>query len=130
MSAEEAVARHNVSLSEAMEAGDLERIVDHFTEDVIFLMPGSPPIEGKQAAAEWWKGFLDAGLERGEMSSIHIEERGDLVIEAGSYSMDLAPDGVDPISDTGKYIVVYRRGADGEVRAWMDIVNSDAPAAG
>ena len=71
-------------------------------------------------------GFLAAGLEKAKMTTVHLEERGDLVIEVGTYSMDIAPPGGDRFTDDGKYVVVYRRSQDGELKMWIDIVNSNA----
>ena len=42
----------------------------------------------------------------------------------------MSPPAGDPVQDIGKYIVVYRRQANGAWQAVADIFNSDQPSGG
>ena len=56
------------------------------------------------------------------------EKISDCLNSVGNYTMTLRPAGADPIRDEGKYVVVYRRQADGSWKAAADIFNTNLPA--
>ncbi len=59
----------------------------------------------------------------------HIQDNnGDLAVEVGRYALQIAPDGADPVTDNGKYVVVHTRRPAGGWRWNLDIFNSDTPA--
>jgi ketosteroid isomerase-like protein len=61
---------------------------------------------------------------------IEVDGRGDLAYVRGTYSMMLTlPGATEPINDTGKYIEIWRKQADGSWRVIRDIFNSDLPVA-
>lgn len=59
-----------------------------------------------------------------------VEGREDLAYVLGTYTMTMAPPGAPgPINDSGKFVTVLRRQADGRWLAAVDMFSSDLPAA-
>ena len=69
------------------------------------------------------------GFKRATLHTADLEEHGDTAIEVGSYTLDIQPEGGNLITDIGKYVVVFKRQADGSWKLATDIFNSDMPAA-
>src|SRR3954453_6161139 len=128
MSASDEIKRNNRALCAALEAGDVSSVVDRFTDDALFLMPGAPMIRGSEGLRSWWESFAAAGTTKARMSTLHVEERGDLAIEVGQFEMDMEPPGAEPLKQVGKYAVGHRREPSNELKMWIDCINSDTDA--
>lgn len=110
-------------------AGDVETLVSTFyAEDAELLPPGAPVMRGHAEIRDCWKGMVSAGLNITILEAKRIEESGALAYASGVYELTLSPPGGGTIADNGKYIVVYRRQADGSWKAIADIFNSSRPA--
>jgi len=110
-------------------SGNVEALVSAFyAEDAQLLPPNAPVMSGHTAIRECWKGMVSAGLNISVLDTKRIEESGNLAYGSGAYELTLSPPGAARISDKGKYVVVYRRQADGSWKAVADIFNSSQPA--
>ena len=58
--------------------GDTERVLSLMADDVVFLVPGRPPMRGKAAFAEASKGFAGKVRFDGKSEIQEIEVAGDL----------------------------------------------------
>jgi ketosteroid isomerase-like protein len=92
-----------------------------YTEDAQLLAPGMPLIRGKAAIREFWTNFMQATGPEVILDSHQIEAAGDLAYCVGRYKAEIAGE-----PQQGKYLVVYRRQADGGYRAIADMFNADA----
>ncbi|HEU4759834.1 MAG TPA: DUF4440 domain-containing protein, partial [Dehalococcoidia bacterium] len=102
-------------------AKDTNRLVDAFyAEDAVILAPNQPPIAGKPQIRGFVQGMLDAGLASISLEATKISGSGDLAYSVGEYQLTFRPAGAGAIQDEGKYVVVYRRQADGSWRAVAD----------
>ncbi|MBI4420269.1 MAG: DUF4440 domain-containing protein, partial [Gemmatimonadetes bacterium] len=81
---------------------------------------------GQSAIESWLRAyppFSDFTLEQ-----ITVEGRGDLAYVHGRYSLMVTPPGASAASkDEGKYVVLWKKQADGTWRATLGIFNSDLP---
>jgi ketosteroid isomerase-like protein len=110
-------------------AGDVEALVSAFyAEDAELLPPSAPVMRGHAEIKGCWKGMVSAGLNITVLEAKRIEESGGLAYASGVYELSLSPPGGGTIADNGKYVVVYRRQADGSWKAIADIFNSSRPA--
>ena len=114
---------------EGLERGDLEQVLSCYDPDVVLLVPGAPMVRGMDGLREYYEGVFAAGVQGAEMRIRQVESLGDTVAEVGEYRMALEPPGGEPFEDYGKYLVVCRRDAEGQLRFWLDMVQSDAAAA-
>lgn len=95
-----------------------------YTSDAVVMPPNAPAVRGEAGIRQFWASLwpIKADLV---ITPTGVMVHGDLAIEEGTWTLHIpAPD--TPISDNGKYIVVWHRQADGW-KAIRDIYNSDNP---
>ena len=106
---------------------DVSAVLELYTADARLLAPGAPLAKGRDAIRPIMQGFLDAGAQSLELKTVELDDRGDVVIEVGAYTLGIAPPDGDPITDVGKYLQVFARQADGSFLIAFDAFNSDLP---
>lgn len=110
----------------AINSNDLDAIMAMMTDDVVFLVPGSPPIEGKPAVREWAGGYLSAYHTHWDKRVVEFIQSGAYAFERYSYtSTDTPRGGGEPVSGTGWGLIVYQRGDDGVWRVARDAFGPD-----
>jgi uncharacterized protein (TIGR02246 family) len=124
------VTKTNDQLAAALGRGDASGCAAVYTEDAKLLPPNSPLVTGKQAIQAFWQGGIDMGIKGATLQTVELEEHGDTVIEVGTYTLDIQPEGADLMKDQGKYVVIFKRQTDGSWKLATDMFNSDLPAAG
>ena len=108
-------------------AGDWESWLAVASEDAIFMPPNQMRLETLQARREW--NAANPPLSSLSVTPSEIVGGGDLAYVWGTWSLTAAPEGASPITDSGSYIEIWRRGGDGIWRISRDIWNSDQPLA-
>lgn len=61
--------------------------------------------------------------------AVEVDGRGDLAYVRGRYSMVMALPSQPELSESGKYIEIWRKQPDGSWKLFRDIFNADAPPA-
>ena len=111
----------------AVDSCDVERIAAFYAQDGAFLVPNVPIAVGREGIRAVWTQLLAApGLSLvWTPMSVDVARGGDMASEIGSYHLEKdTPTG--RVANDGKYLVVWRRGADAwEVAA--DMFNSSCP---
>lgn len=128
MSIRDEIELGNQRFCHALGAHDMAALLACYDEQARVLIPGVPIIVGAAAVAAYYAGVFAAGVRGATMRIEHLEERTDCVVEAGCYTMDLQPEGAALMRDEGKYQIVYRRDAAGNLRIWYDMFHSDSAA--
>lgn len=123
--------RHILRSIEAAEnAGDSRAIVDLLAEDVVFMVPDEPVQEGKPACAEFvtrtmaclWEQFD----RRITYESAEVQIWREYALDRGTFSFTVSPRTGGAVSSaTGKYLLLYRRGPEGDWRLARAIVSLD-----
>jgi uncharacterized protein (TIGR02246 family) len=98
-----------------------------YAEDAVLLPPGSPKLTGTEAIRGFWEAFIGNGVTDVAIETSGLEESGDLAYGVGTYSCTMPSPSGERFRDTGKFIVVYRRQADGGWKVIADQFNSDLP---
>jgi uncharacterized protein (TIGR02246 family) len=112
----------NATFMKGLDTGDAAMIASVYAPDARVMPPGSPVVSGG-GIEQFWQGVLGMGITGGVLKTVSLEEREDVAIEEGQYELRAGAG----VADTGKYIVVHRRQADGGWRLGVDIWNSDSP---
>ena len=109
----------------AVLAGDFAAVAATYTEDAVLMPPNAEAVVGRAAIQAFFESFPP--ISNIELHSTEIEGVGDLAYVRGSYTLTVTPEGADPINDSGKYIEIRRKQADGSWLLSRDQYNSDLP---
>ncbi|WP_135505903.1 YybH family protein [Roseovarius aestuariivivens] len=119
------IAARSATFEAAFNSGDAAGVAAHYTEDAVILAPDTDRIDGREAIAGLWQAFIDAGVVDLDLVTTEIEAMGETANEIGAYTLK-APDGNGGMVEAaGKYIVIWRRGADDQWYLDWDIWNSN-----
>jgi len=125
----EDLGRMNRDFAAALNAGDAALAASYYTEDATLIPPGEPMVHGRAAIEAYWKaGIEQGGVHDASVQTIKAESSGDIGYEIGSYVLTAkGPDG-KPVQESGRYIELLRRGADGKWYSTAGIWNPAPPA--
>lgn len=117
----------HASYVSAIATNDVGTMLAVMTEDVVFMAPGFERLVGQDAIRPWLEGYLAAFDARWEKTNLEFVVAGDWAFEQYAYRSAVTPKGGgDTVRDTGKGLIVWRRGSDGVWRVARDAWNSDA----
>jgi len=99
-----------------------------FLDDAVVNPPNEPAVKGRAAIRSWLEKFPP--ITEFTLKNVKMEGRDDLAYVLGTYTMPIVPPGTPgPVKDSGKYVTVVRRQADGRWLVAVDMFSSDKPAA-
>jgi uncharacterized protein (TIGR02246 family) len=107
-------------------ARDARGIAALYTENATLLPPGQSAISGRQNIQQFWQGFFDAGASDARRKSVQISGSGDLAYEVGEYSAMMPQPSGGTAPGTGKYLVVFERQQDGQLKMVADMFSPNA----
>ncbi len=113
----------------AYEAKDVDKAVAFYDEQGSMLVPNSPVLTGKDAIAK----FIASGFALQDYkiawhpNKAGVARSGDLGYTSGTYEMSFRDAAGKTISDKGKYLMVWKKQADGAWKVLFDTSNSDLP---
>ncbi len=112
----------------AVNACDVNRVVDLWADDGVLMPPAHPSVHGRAALREYFGRLFLRARFAFEFTSSEIEIVTDAAFERVGYKVTIWPtDGQSPTEDCGKGLHVYRRQLDGTWKLCVDIWNSDRP---
>jgi len=130
--ADEAAIRAAVEeWSAAAGAKDAAKFASFYADDAVLMMEAAPDVHGKAALAEAIGGMMQDPSFALSFAADHVmvARSGDLAYETGSYTLTMSgPDGT-PATQTGHYVDVWGKQADGTWKVVVDAPVSDPPAA-
>jgi uncharacterized protein (TIGR02246 family) len=111
----------------ATRQGDLEAILPLMDEDVVFLVPGRPPMRGREEFASSFRSVLQhARIDtRGTVHEVRVG--GDLAYCWTDLTVKITPKSGAPVERSGPALTVLRRNAEG---AWVVLRDANLLAAG
>ena len=133
MSAEsDAIHRTVQEFASAVGAGDLEQWLGTLTDDVVFLPPDQPRIDGKDAVRLWVKeNFFDPFRMMLNLRFDDLDVVGPVAYGHGRFTLPLTPKSAGSGTEmTGKFVYLFRRLPDGGWKFARVIWNYDKPATG
>jgi ketosteroid isomerase-like protein len=121
--AESVIRRMTEEYVRHFNAGDADQLTSSFyTEDAHLLPPNHPMVTGQSQIRDTIRALLESGLGGLAIRPARITSSGDFAYVIGAFSLER------PTPDTGKYLEVHRRQADGSWRCVADMFSSDLPA--
>ncbi len=98
------------ALEEAYRSNSVDRVMAFYADDVVSILPGLPPLEGKEAVRADWEYFFDTYTLDRESELVYINVDGDSAVRRMAWTNTLTPkDGTEPIVDTGNCILGFKK---------------------
>jgi uncharacterized protein (TIGR02246 family) len=120
---EQAVAR----FVETFNRGDAAALAAMYDTGGVVLAPNAPVMRGRQNIEALWAGARQQGFKTLNLAVNSVELIGDHAIELGSYTLVIQPPGQSETTDRGKYMVLWKRQADGTWKLYRDMFNTSMP---
>ncbi len=127
---EQAIRSVNERWLQLIRNKDAAGVAQLYAEDGVVMPANEKAARGREAIREWWNRWMQVpGYQLTfQTDQLVMSRSGDMALDRGTYRFAATlPSGA--ISDTGKYVVVWRKVGD-EWKVAADIFNSDLPAAG
>lgn len=124
---EAAIRSGSGEMSNAAGAKDLEKVLTAYADDASMFAPNAPIATGKEAIRQAWSQFMGSpGYALSwQATKVEVARSGDLGYEVGTYELTLNDAKGKPGTTPGKYVVVWKKQADGSWKIVADIFNAD-----
>lgn len=116
--------------SKSVESRDVEKVLFYYADDAVVMPPNIPTLTGKDAIRSLWRSMLESPLFSGgwKATKVDVAQSGDLAYLSGNYEFKEQDAAGNPITDKGKYLVVWKKQADGNWKCVANMFNSDLPS--
>jgi len=123
-----AVQGTEVQWEQDFAAKDAAKLTAHYTDDAVFIQPGSPPFIGRDAIQKLLAGMVTDPALAVKFHSTKVDVSGDMAFTSGPYTFDMTDPGTKQVvHDHGSYVTVFRKQPDGSWKAQVDTVISEIP---
>lgn len=124
---EEIIRKLEHDWSAAAQNRDVEKCVAVYADDGMVLGDRVPIAKGKEQIRALWKQMLSApGLKISfSPTMVEVAKSKDLAYDVGTYEETVNDEKGNPTTEIGKYVVVWKRQADKQWKAVIDIFNPD-----
>ena len=119
----------DAAITKAVTAKDLDGILSHYADDAVMLPTAEPLIDGKAAIREEWQHILAISdfSNQTTMRDAKVSSDGGMAYTYGTYRARMLGEDGRPVEEPGKYVTIWRRGADGKWLIVVDTYNTDVP---
>ncbi len=122
-----AIEQANTKFSEALSRGDAAGLAAMYTDDATLLPFETEMIKGKPGIEAYWNGAIQMGVKGVVLTTVDLGGGGEFVYEVGTAIMTVQPEGMEPMEMPAKYVVVWKKTADGAWKLHVDIFNTNVP---
>lgn len=112
--------------AEAARAKEIEKFISYYAPEASVYAPGMPVATGTAAIRGALEPMFKAPGFALQFAPTKGSVSGDFGYTAGTYQMMMSDAGGSPVSETGKYVTVWKKQASGEWKVTDDIFNADA----
>lgn len=126
----QAINRLQDLVDAAIVAGDTEAYVALIADDAVLMPPNAPAVIGKGAIRAWNEEMSKQfRFESYKSVDDEVVVTGGWAFRRATAEWTLIPSaGGVPVTETGKFIIIYERQADGSWKVARDIWNTNTPA--
>jgi uncharacterized protein (TIGR02246 family) len=123
------VERIDREFETAFKRGDMATVASLYAEDARVMPPGSEMVQGRQAIEQFWRGAQEQmGVKEITLTILEVATSGNIGYEVGTATLKIEPSGGQATTAPVKYLVAWKRQADGAWRLAVDIWNSNVQA--
>lgn len=119
-----AVEAANAEWVAAFNRGDAVAVAALYTEGATLMPPDREMVRGRQGIQEFWQGGIQRGLKDAVLTTVEVQADGNTAYKIGRVSLTVHAKDQAPKPISGKYVVVWKRQADGSWKLHVDIWNS------
>lgn len=95
---------------EAMKAADVDRLMEFYADDVVTMLPGLPPLRGKEEVRADWENFFNTYSLNRDAKLVYANVSGDSAVRRMEWTNTLTPkDGSEQIAETGTCVVGFKK---------------------
>jgi uncharacterized protein (TIGR02246 family) len=116
----------NKQFVESFARGDDAGVAAVYREDAQLLPPGGPKIKGRGQIQAFWREAMRSGVRAVELRTVELQIERDTAYEIGAATLHVRPEGGEGSTISAKYVVVWKRGDEGDWKWAIDIWNQDA----
>lgn len=123
----ESIRAQSAQWFEAGVAKDAQKFSSFYASQANLFPPHGPLIAGSQKISSFWTQFFAIpGLAfEGSATYIEVARSAELAYEYGTFKLTTNDPNGQPLVNDGKYVVVWKKQADGAWKALADIFNTD-----
>ena len=96
-----------------------------YSEDGAALPTNDVRVDGRAAIKKMWQGGIDYGYTDLTLTTQEVQEAGDWAFAVGVFTDKYPDKNRKFIDEVGKYVEVWKKGADGRWYLYRDIWNND-----
>jgi uncharacterized protein (TIGR02246 family) len=125
-SAEEAaIRRTDADWLAAAASRDLNRALPFWADDATILVPGVPPIVGKEAIRKYvTESFATPGFSiTWKTENVEVSQSGDLAYSTGTNRISLNGPDDKPLAEEGRGVTIWKKQTDGSWRCVLDVMS-------
>lgn len=110
---------------------DLDATVAFYADDAVLLAPNAPIATDRNSIRESWAGLLGPKTSVSwKLAKVEVAQSGELAYIYGGYKLTVGVSSESgAVSDTGKFLEVWKKQSSGKWKCIVDTYNSDLPVA-
>ena len=109
-----------------MMKGDSMAMTSVYAADAMVLAPGAKMVRGQDEIRHFNASLFSAfSIPSAKITNTDVTVSGDYAFETGTYAMTMQPKKGKAMADSGKYLAVWQKQADGSWKMIRDTWNSD-----
>ena len=114
------------TLVQSLNGGDAAGVAAHYSDDAALLPPDAARIDGREGIQGAWQRLIDADIRDVAMTTQEVDVFGNVANEVGTITATAPGKNGGRVQLAGKYVAVWKRGAEGTWQLHRDIWNFDA----
>ena len=118
----QAIAEVYVKFSEIFSTGNASALADLYAEDAWLLSKTGDMFKGREGIETFWAGAFQMGMKEVVLTTMDVMKMDDMVGEFGKADLTIKPEGQDEIKAVSKYLVMWKKVADGTWKLYADIM--------
>jgi uncharacterized protein (TIGR02246 family) len=124
---EQRIRAADAAWSHASETKDVDQFISFYAYDASVLPFNAPIATGKEQVRQLWSALMSKPgfWLHFAPTKINVAKSGDLAYEVGTFELKLSDAAGNASSSPGKYVVGWKKQADGNWKAELDIFNTD-----
>jgi uncharacterized protein (TIGR02246 family) len=126
---EATIRAYSAAASQAAHAKDVDKVASFYADDALAFSNYSATTTKEEMRADTRKSFLDPGTISWKTSVIEVARSGDLAYEHGRYTFTTTEKDGNLKTQTGNYLLVWRKPPGGDWKIAVDTDTADPPLA-